>query len=57
MAEVLGILTGLLAVGQALESFAQQTREWKRLSDRLFDIKEGLDCNKLALERWKRILT
>ncbi|KAF2827724.1 hypothetical protein CC86DRAFT_215334 [Ophiobolus disseminans] len=55
MAEVIGILTGLLAAGQALESFAQQTRKWKRLSDRLFDIREGLDCAELALDRWKRM--
>lgn len=54
MAEVLGIITGLITAGQALESFAHQLRSWKRLSDRLFDIREGLDVAELALESWKR---
>ena len=54
MAEVLGIITGLITAGQALESFAQHTRKWKRLSDRLFDIREGIDVAELALASWKR---
>jgi hypothetical protein len=54
MAEVLGIITGLITAGQALESFAHHTRKWKRLSDRLFDVKEGLDVAELALASWKR---
>jgi hypothetical protein len=54
MAEVLGIITGLITAGQALESFAHQLRAWKRLADRLFDIREGLDVAELALESWKR---
>jgi hypothetical protein len=54
MAEVLGIITGLITAGQALESFAHHTRKWKRLSDRLFDVREGLDVAELALASWKR---
>ncbi|KAH8724564.1 hypothetical protein GQ44DRAFT_617733 [Phaeosphaeriaceae sp. PMI808] len=54
MAEVIGIITGLLTAGQVLGSFAQQTRQWKRLSDRLFDLKEGLELIEIALESWKR---
>jgi hypothetical protein len=54
MAEVLGIITGLITAGQALESFAHHTRKWKRLSDRLFDIREGIDVAELALASWKR---
>jgi hypothetical protein len=54
MAEVIGIITGLITAGQLLESFAHETRKWKRLSDRLFDIREGLDVAELALASWKR---
>jgi hypothetical protein len=36
-----------------LESFAQQTRKWKLLSDRLFDLREGLEDIDFALARWK----
>jgi hypothetical protein len=31
-----------------------QTRKWRILSERLFDISEGLNCEKLALDRWRR---
>jgi hypothetical protein len=54
MAEVIGIITGLITAGQLLESFALEIRRWKRLSDRLFDIREGLDVVELALASWKR---
>ncbi|KAF1920372.1 hypothetical protein BDU57DRAFT_440193 [Ampelomyces quisqualis] len=54
MAEVLGIITGLITAGQVLESFAHQTRQWKHLSHRLFDVREGLDVAELALASWKR---
>jgi hypothetical protein len=54
MAEVIGIITGLITAGQLLESFARDTRKWRRLSDRLFDIREGLDVAELALASWKR---
>jgi hypothetical protein len=54
MAEVIGIITGLITAGQLLETFAHETRKWKHLSDRLFDIREGLDVAELALASWKR---
>lgn len=54
MAEVLGILSGLYTTGQALEAFAKHTRKWRLLSDRLFDIREGLDAAELSLEAWQR---
>ncbi|KAH7095261.1 hypothetical protein FB567DRAFT_24701 [Paraphoma chrysanthemicola] len=54
MAEVIGILAALFTAGEALESFAHQTRKWKRLSDRLYDIHEGLAVAELALASWKR---
>lgn len=54
MAEVIGIITGLITAGQALESFAHHTYKWNRLSDRLFDVREGLDVAELALASWKR---
>ncbi|KAL5121155.1 hypothetical protein ACEQ8H_001007 [Pleosporales sp. CAS-2024a] len=54
MAEVVGIISGLITAVQALESFAHQTRKWKRLYDRLFDIREGIDVAELALASWKR---
>ncbi|KAH4180953.1 hypothetical protein HBI29_132680 [Parastagonospora nodorum] len=54
MAEVLGIINGLTTAGQALERFAHHTRKWKRLSDRLFDIRGGIDVAELALASWKR---
>jgi hypothetical protein len=53
MAEVLGILKGLYTAGQALETFAHQTHKWRRLSERLFDIKEGLEFGELTLESWR----
>lgn len=54
MAEVLGILSGLYTTGQALELFARQTQRWRLLSDRLFDIREGLDAAELSLDAWQR---
>jgi hypothetical protein len=53
MAEVLGIITGLYTAGQALQSFANQIHRWKRLSERLFDIKEGLEFAELSLDSWQ----
>ncbi|OAL46286.1 hypothetical protein IQ07DRAFT_201952 [Pyrenochaeta sp. DS3sAY3a] len=54
MAEVIGILTGLYTTGQVIQNLAQQTHKWKRLSDRLFDIREGLEVAELTLESWQR---
>lgn len=54
MAEVIGIISGLYTAGQALQNLAQQTHKWRRLSDRLFDIKEGLVVAELTLESWQR---
>jgi hypothetical protein len=53
MAEVLGVISGLYTAGQALHTFALQIKQWKRLSERLFDIKEGLDIAKLSLDSWR----
>ncbi|RMZ70560.1 hypothetical protein GMOD_00000667 [Pyrenophora seminiperda CCB06] len=53
MAEVVAIISGLFSAGNALNTFAQQIRKWKRLSERLFDIREGLDFSQLALDRWQ----
>jgi hypothetical protein len=53
MAEVLGIITGLHTAGQALHIFANQIHKWKRLSERLFDIREGLEFAELSLHSWQ----
>jgi hypothetical protein len=53
MAEVIGIITGLYAAGQALQTFANQIQKWKRLSERLFDIREGLEFTELSLDSWQ----
>ncbi len=53
MAEVLSILSSLHASGQALHSVAKQTHPWRRLSDRLFDLRESLDTIELTLEGWR----
>jgi hypothetical protein len=53
MAEVLGVISGLYTAGQALHTFALQIRQWRRLSERLFDIKEGLEFAKLTLDSWQ----
>jgi hypothetical protein len=53
MAEVLGIITGLYTAGQALQTFANQIHKWKRLSERLFDIREGLEFAELSLDSWQ----
>jgi hypothetical protein len=53
MAEVIGIIASLVTAGQMLGGFAHQTRKWKLLSDRLFDLKEGLDDIDFSLVRWK----
>lgn len=54
MAEVIGIISGLLTAGQTLGSFARQIHRWRRLSDRLFDLREGLDAAEISLESWQR---
>jgi len=54
MAEVLGVISGLYTAGQALHTFALEIRQWRRLSERLFDIKEGLDFAKLSLDSWQQ---
>ena len=53
MAEVVAIISRLFSAGSSLNTFAQQVRKWKRLSERLFDIREGLDFSQLALDRWQ----
>ncbi|PZD42043.1 HET domain containing protein [Pyrenophora tritici-repentis] len=53
MAEVVAIISGLFTAGNALNTFAQQVRKWKQLSERLFDISEGLDFAQLSLDRWQ----
>lgn len=54
MAEVIGIISGLLTAGQTLETFADQTYRWRRLSDRLFDLREGLDAAEISLQSWQK---
>ncbi|EFQ87110.1 hypothetical protein CFE70_005501 [Pyrenophora teres f. teres 0-1] len=53
MAEVVAIISGLFTAGNALNTFAQQVRRWKQLSERLLDISEGLDFAQLSLDRWQ----
>ncbi|KAF1946616.1 hypothetical protein EJ02DRAFT_393611 [Clathrospora elynae] len=53
MAEVLGVITGLYTAGQALQTFAHQIHKWRHVSERLFDIREGLDVVKVTLESWQ----
>lgn len=54
MAEVIGIISGLLTAGQTLETFAGQIHRWRRLSDRLFDLREGLDAAEISLQSWQK---
>jgi hypothetical protein len=54
MAEVIGIISGLLTAGQTLETFAGQIHRWRRLSDRLFDLREGLDVAEISLQSWQK---
>ncbi|KAF2685646.1 hypothetical protein K458DRAFT_416869 [Lentithecium fluviatile CBS 122367] len=54
MAQVFDVLSDLNATGRALETFARQTREWRILSHRLFDIRDGLDAGELSLDAWQR---
>lgn len=54
MAEVLAILGAIYTSAQILSDFASQTKKWRLLSDRLFDIKEGLDAAELTLDSWQR---
>lgn len=54
MAEVLGILGVLVTSAHVLHRFADQVTRWKRLSDRLFDIEEGLRAAELTLDMWRR---
>ncbi|KAF2031869.1 hypothetical protein EK21DRAFT_87691 [Setomelanomma holmii] len=53
MAEVIGILAALFTAGEALDTLAHQTRKRRRLSDRLYDIYEGMIVAELALASWK----
>ncbi|CAG5147901.1 uncharacterized protein ALTATR162_LOCUS2114 [Alternaria atra] len=53
MAEVLGVISGLYTAGQALHTFALQIKQWRLLSERLLDIKEGLEFAKLSLDSWQ----
>jgi hypothetical protein len=54
MAEVLGIIGAIATSAHVLHLFADQVTRWKRLSDRLFDIEEGLRAAELTLEMWRR---
>ena len=54
MAQVFDILSDLEATGRALGTFARLVREWPLLSDRLFDIREGLAATELSLEAWQQ---
>lgn len=54
MAEVIGIISALFTAGQTLETFARQIRKWRRLSDLLFDLREGLDAAEISLQSWQR---
>ncbi|KAF2252521.1 hypothetical protein BU26DRAFT_258061 [Trematosphaeria pertusa] len=53
MAEVLGIISGLYGTGQALGKFAKELQNWQLLSERLFDITEGLHVAELTLAHWQ----
>ncbi|KAF2122500.1 hypothetical protein BDV96DRAFT_1551 [Lophiotrema nucula] len=53
MAEVLSILGGIYTSATILDHLATHTQKWRLLSDRLFDIKEGLDAAELSLDAWK----
>ncbi|KAF2177905.1 hypothetical protein K469DRAFT_732196 [Zopfia rhizophila CBS 207.26] len=54
MAEVASIVGLIHSSSVILNSFAGQVRKWKLLSDRLFDIQEGLDAAELTMEGWRR---
>ncbi|KAF2198983.1 hypothetical protein GQ43DRAFT_335070, partial [Delitschia confertaspora ATCC 74209] len=54
MAEILPILGAIATSANILNSFAGQVQNWRLLSDRLFDIQEGLDAAELTLEMWRR---
>ncbi|KZM24994.1 Protein spt10 [Ascochyta rabiei] len=54
MTEVKSIVPGLTAAGRRLEVFGQQTHRWRRLSDRLFDLREGIDAAEISLQSWQR---
>ncbi|KAF1929124.1 uncharacterized protein M421DRAFT_61905 [Didymella exigua CBS 183.55] len=54
MAEVIGIISGLLTLCQTLETFAGQIHRWRRLSDRLFDLREGVDAAEISLQTWQK---
>ncbi|KAJ4990746.1 hypothetical protein SVAN01_03755 [Stagonosporopsis vannaccii] len=53
MAEINGIAPGISAAGQALDIFAQQIRQWRVASDRLFDLCQGLAVCQHVFERWQ----
>ncbi|KAL1800239.1 hypothetical protein ACET3X_000581 [Alternaria dauci] len=54
MAGVIRVISGLYAAVEALHTFALQVKPWKLLSERLFDINEGLEFAKLSLDSWQR---
>ncbi|KAL6709479.1 Protein spt10 [Coniothyrium glycines] len=54
MAEVIGIIASLYTAGQALHLIAHETHKWRDLSNRLFDLVEGIDVAEATLESWKR---
>jgi hypothetical protein len=53
MAEIFGIIASLFTAGQVLEGFAHQIHNWKLLSERLLDLRAGLDDTEIALVQWK----
>ena len=53
MAEIIGIASGILAAGQTLNTFAHQIQQWRDLSERLLDLRQGLLVSKHVFERWQ----
>ena len=54
MAEIVSVLGAIATSASILNHLAKQTERWRSLSDRLFDIREGLDSAELSLESWQR---
>lgn len=53
MAVINGIASGMFAAGQALDIFARQIRQWRDISDRLLDLRQGLTVCQHVFERWQ----
>lgn len=53
MAEVLATISNLYTAVKALHTFALQIEQWKLLSERLFDIEEGLEFARISLDSWQ----